>query len=333
LQGVADEVVQRVVVDGWALDVARLSFLPEGGGAHHWMAAAKGGGRWFVTCDDLDMKPWLGADRETVFDRLCAAYGTARELAEAGCAFVVAPIVAGSGACALRMDDRYCVSVFEYVDGRAGQWGRAMPASATEELVTMLTSLHRTSRSPAGLAHRGLDVPGRVAFEVALGELDRRWDGGPLSEPARIALRGHRDVIVAWLDDLRRLISRAEPMAGGAVVVTHGEPHPGNLMSTATGWRLVDWDTVALSTPERDVWMLDDADGRARDLYRRLTGTVLDPEVLAAYRLSWALSDLAAFTVRLHDAHGGDADDRRALDGMGAILSGREPLPYPTMAA
>ena len=38
--------------------------------------------------------------------------------------------------------------------------------------------------------------------------------------------------------------------------MTHGEPHAGNVMRTDEGRLLVDWDTVALAPPERDLWML-----------------------------------------------------------------------------
>jgi aminoglycoside phosphotransferase (APT) family kinase protein len=36
--------------------------------------------------------------------------------------------------------------------------------------------------------------------------------------------------------------------------LTHGEPHPGNVIGTDDGWLLVDWDTAAIAQPERDLW-------------------------------------------------------------------------------
>ena len=39
-------------------------------------------------------------------------------------------------------------------------------------------------------------------------------------------------------------------------VVTHGEPHPVNVMQTDAGRVLIDWDTVAIAPPERDLWMV-----------------------------------------------------------------------------
>jgi len=41
------------------------------------------------------------------------------------------------------------------------------------------------------------------------------------------------------------------------VLLTHGEPHRGNLIWTPNGLRLLDWDTVAVGFPERDLWMVN----------------------------------------------------------------------------
>lgn len=42
-------------------------------------------------------------------------------------------------------------------------------------------------------------------------------------------------------------------------VVTHGEPHPGNVIRTSHGLRIIDWTTVQMAPPERDLWMLTSA--------------------------------------------------------------------------
>ena len=55
------------------------------------------------------------------------------------------------------------------------------------------------------------------------------------------------------------------------LVVTHGEPHPGNLITTSSDVVVVDWDTVALSHPERDLWMIAGANEDVVTRYRDLT--------------------------------------------------------------
>jgi len=322
---VEEKTIATVVAHAWRLPLNDLRYFPEGGGAYHWFAGSDDGRRWFVTCDDLAIKPWLGADHDVVFDGLLAAYGAAIDLRAAGLSFVAAPVPTASGAPAARIDARHSVSLFEHVDGEPGQWGRPVAPATRTELVSMLGRMHQVTPAP-GLDRRGLDVPGRDALERALGELDRLWDGGPLSDAARHALAAHDEVIAGWLAALDRFTAALGD--GGAVVVTHGEPHPGNLIHTAGGLVLVDWDTVALARPERDLWMIADADGHVASTYGDLTGVTLDAEALAAYRLLWALADLAAFTTQLREEHRGDADGDRALTAVRSILAGREPAPY-----
>jgi spectinomycin phosphotransferase len=327
LERVEEKVIRNVVADGWGLSIGELRYVPEGGGAYHWTARGDGARRWFVTCDDLDTKPWLGSDRDAVFAGLLAAYAAAIALRATGLSFVAAPIATVCGAPAERIDERHSVSVFEYVDGEPGRWGAPVGSRECGELVTMMARLHRATPGAHHVPHRGLEVAGREGLEAALTELARPWDGGPLSELARRELAGHFDGVVRWLTELDRFAHELGA-TDGERVVTHGELHPGNLIRTGTGLVLVDWDTVALARPERDLWMIVDADGTVVSAYRDLTGVALDREALTAYRLLWALTDVAAFTLQLRGGHRRDADVERALTGLCSILDGREPRPY-----
>jgi spectinomycin phosphotransferase len=98
-------------------------------------------------------------------------------------------------------------------------------------------------------------------------------------------------------------------------VVTHGEPHPGNLLRLPGGYLLVDWDTVGLAVPERDLWLVatESAD-LAR--YAAATGRTPDPAALAFYRLRWYLDDVAAFAGQFRSPHGRTADTRQSWEGL-----------------
>jgi spectinomycin phosphotransferase len=322
------DVLARVVRREWRLVVGRLDYLPEGGGAYHWVAQATDGRRWFVTCDDLDTKAWLGTDRDAVFAGLLAAYGAAMDLRTAGVNFVVAPAPTRSDEPAIRVDDGHGLAVFPYVAGDPGRWGQAMAPDDRLRLVRLLAELHRSERMVApALPRRGLEVPGRQSLDAALQSLDRPWDGGPLSEAARRQLASHADDIAGWLASLDRFAAAVDSR-GSEAVITHGEPHPGNLIRTRDGFALVDWDTVAAARPERDLWMLDDSTGEARAAYQHLSGRALDPLALAGYRLLWALTDVAAFTLRLRSPHQQNSDAEHALSALRSTLTGKEPTPY-----
>jgi spectinomycin phosphotransferase len=327
LEHVTDDVIEETVTDAWGLIVDDLRYFPQGGGAYHWLAYTNDGQRWFVTCDDLDTKPWFGHEWDIVFGGLVASYGTAMKLREAGHSFVVAPVATRAGTPAQRIDDRFCVSVLEYVDGVPGDWGRPVTPAMREQLVAMLAALHRSTPAAGTPLRRRLAVPGRHDFDEAMGDLGQPWDGGPLSEMARYELITHAGLIGRWFDAFDRFATELAACDGDGVV-THGEPHPGNLIYSADGLKLIDWDTVAIARPERDLWMLAEIDPTVAARYHELTGIALEHHALAAYRLLWGLADLVGYTGQLRGEHRLDADAERAVVALRSILGGLEPAPY-----
>jgi hypothetical protein len=108
------------VAKGWAFDAETIDFAPVGFGSYHWVARDAAGTRAFVTVDDLDRKAWLGDTRESVFDGLSRAFGSAVALRDAGLGFVLAPILTSEGEAVRRIGPRHSIAVFPFVEGRAG---------------------------------------------------------------------------------------------------------------------------------------------------------------------------------------------------------------------
>jgi spectinomycin phosphotransferase len=321
---VSEDVIRAAIRHYWSLSVDELIYIPQGGGAYHWTVSTSHDQRWFVTCDDLDTKPWLGGGRDAVFAGLVSSYQTAIDLGASGSEFVVAPIVTLTGDAAARIDDRHSLSIFPYVEGTSGAWGRSVGPRALDDVVDLLARLHETTPPARLTARHRIEVPRRRELDAALSDLGSRWDAGPLSESARRELSTHRDLIVGWLSVLDQLT----PVHGDRMrVVTHGEPHPGNLIGTRDGLALIDWDTVALAPRERDLWMLQ-GHSAALGGYCVRTGAQLDSDVLEVYRNLWALTDIAAFTHQLRSGHRRDADTERALSGLRSVLERHEPAPY-----
>jgi spectinomycin phosphotransferase len=315
--------LQTILAREWRLADSELDYLPVGGGAYHW-AATSPAGRRFITVDDLDTKPWLGTDRDSAFAGLLGAYRTAHELwCGPARSVVVAPEPAGSGDCAYRICDRYSVAVFPFVAGEPGEWGDTVERAEKERLVSLLARLHAIA--PASARRHRLEVADRPRFEQLLTELDRPWNSGPFADAARQELADHSGLIADWFGRFDELAAQLGPFEP---VITHGEPHPGNLLRTADGIRLVDWDTVAVDRPERDLWMLEDGSGHATSVYEKLTGRVVDPNAITIYRLAWKLADLVAFTVQLYAPHDADPDTEKALWAVRTILAAQEPSPY-----
>ncbi|WP_232344297.1 phosphotransferase [Actinoplanes awajinensis] len=230
------------LLDGWGITAGELEYLPVGAGSYHWAA-----GPWFVKVDDL------GVDAPSrVFEDLRRSLTVALRL---GLACVVAPVVAVDGSVVHRLGDRFAVAVFPLVAGVAGEFG---PHRAEDlgEVARLLAQVHGATPAVVDLAPRAdLRLPGRGGLEEALRTVEVPWTGGPFAERARAVLRRHAGLVRDWLAEFDRLVAGVRGTSAGWVV-THGEPHPGNVLRTADGLRLIDWTTVQIAPPERDLWML-----------------------------------------------------------------------------
>jgi spectinomycin phosphotransferase len=308
---------------GWGFDLEAAHYAPVGAGSYHWLVRDRAGERGFVTVDDLDHKSWLGDDRERTFAGLRRAFDTAAALRHSGLGFVVAPTAARDGETVLRVAPRYALALFPFVDGESSEWGRHESPEERAALVALLAELHEATPAVASVAHSvGLELPGRQLLEAALRELKGPWTGGPFSEPAREALASHAS-------DVTDLVGLADRLAaevagrGKSWVVTHGEPHSGNVMRIGATRLLVDWDTVALAPPERDLWMVvESADDAA--IYSDATGRQVDDDAVTFFRLTWDLKDLAEHLGVLRSPHPESEDTQRAFDGLVNCVTSRD---------
>ena len=272
-----------------------------------------------MTADDLESKPWLGAGADDTFAGLRQAFDTAARLREqAGLEFVLSPLRTRDGEAALRLDRRYALSLTPYREGRSGSFYERPSGAELVALVAMLARLHAATAVVAGRAlRRGYDVPDRRALEAALADCGAPWSSGPFGEPARRRVESNRRGIEADLAEHARLAAEVESRS--AEVITHGEPHPGNLIRADGRLLLIDWDTVSLAPPERDLWLLRDRPAVSR-LYEAETGRAVDPAALRLFELAWRLTDLASFVGMLRAPHGRTEDIEHAYAAVVTLL-------------
>jgi spectinomycin phosphotransferase/16S rRNA (guanine(1405)-N(7))-methyltransferase len=310
---------------GWDIAVDSVDYVALGWGSHHWAARGSGDTRWFVTVDELDLRR-VGTDEPVAaaFDRLAAALTTARVLHESGATWVVAPLRARSGEALVFLEPRFSVAVFPYVDGERYSWGDFETPEHRCGVLDLVVALH-TAPAAARAPARADDfvVPSRDAVEAAAagGGLP---DCGPYAERTAALLAEHADQV-------HRLLSRYDGLVAATrsgpdrTVLTHGEPHRANTIRTTAGWVLIDWDTVLLAPPERDLWSLDPGDGSVLAAYARATGTQPAREVLDLYRVRWDVNDLAAYVARFSSAHADTPDDVESWEQLVSLMAR---LPY-----
>jgi spectinomycin phosphotransferase len=179
---------------------------------------------------------------------------TVTALHRAGLEFAVAPVPTAGGQALAPLGAGHAVAVFPYVDGAAGDFGDRLPEGDRLAIIGILARLHGATPLARRTALARSPTPAsRPALEAALGELGQPWSGGPYSEPARRLLARHAARLGRALARLDELVRAAA--GSGPPVITHGEPHPGNIMRGGGSLLLIDWDTAGLALPERDLWL------------------------------------------------------------------------------
>jgi len=315
--------VIALLAEGWGLEVDAAEYSAVGAGSYHWVVTERDGGRRFVTVDDLDSKPWLKDKPESLFEGLRRAYQTAIALRDSGLGFVVGPITTASGEALRRVGQRFTIALFPFVDGQTGRFGEYDKAGRVA-VVKMLAQLHQASPAVASAAgSASLGLPGRRQIEAGLQELDQQWLGGPFSEPARQVLAGRSSYVAELLALADRLAAEVRGR-GSSWVITHGEPHAANVMRTGESRLLVDWDTVALAPPERDLWLVLGDDHDEATIYADATGHEVDKAALDFFRLTWDLKDLATYLDVLRAPHRDNEDTARALQGVKNCVASRD---------
>ena len=295
---ISDSDVAAALDRHWALAARDMSYLSVGFGGYHWRAVDQTGSRWFVTVSDL-ASPWV--------PDLPAAMQTAAWLAtQARLGFVVAPVPTRAGRVVGSVDSRHALTLFPYLDAAPSSFEDPIDDGDRAAIIDMLARLHTAIPDGIQVPTRPLELGTRPAIDQALGSLGVPWTGGPYAEPGR-------DLLARYERPLRQAFARFDGLldrvrkAGGPYVITHGEPHPGNLLRTRAGLCLVDWDMTALARPERDLWWVISGDQDAAR-YSWRTGWTVNQDALALYRLRWALDDIAGFLSQIRGPHQRTAD-------------------------
>jgi spectinomycin phosphotransferase/16S rRNA (guanine(1405)-N(7))-methyltransferase len=319
-EDLADAEVAAALIWGWDLDVEGIEHAPVGFVSHHWWVRDASGRRWFATADDLrTRRRHHDEPLDAPFARLRAALATAASLHGAGLRWVVAPVRSDDGSVVLRLHESFALALHPGVEGETFGWGLYEDAAHRDAVVDRLVELHAMEGCRDDVMEDDLTVPLADELRTHLDDPGPRWGAGPFAADAWEMVRDHADTVRALLDRYDALVAGADRTR---FVLTHGEPHRGNTMVTPDdGVVLVDWDTVLLAPPERDLWRVVGEDPAIRGRYEGRTGVALDDALLEAHALRWDLADVAVYVRDLHAPHVDDEDTRTAWAGLRAAVT------------
>ncbi|MGW7687175.1 phosphotransferase enzyme family protein [Kribbella sp. NPDC054772] len=255
-------------------------------------------------------------------DAIVAAVWAAKELADGGYEFVVAPLPDRTGQLVREVLPGWLLMVLPYLQGWStpdGQWDD--PAERAQ-IAEILGRLH-TATPPKNLQRWDFAVPGRDALLVALTELDRPWSSGPYAEPTRLRLAGalgHLHERLAYYDALVREVHASDD----PWVVTHGQPHSANVVRTADGrMHLIDWDTVQLAPRERDLAAVMGESTDALPAYQAEAGPVSPSSAaLELFDVWWSLAEIASYVQLFRVPHADSQDSNESWRNLTMYVPG-----------
>lgn len=294
--GLGEDAVLDLVRQHWLPDATTAVHLPLGFGGWHWQVDLGYRPTLFATYD----LPTAARPRAVLDD----AYAATADLAFALDA-VVAPLPSTALTPTVDVPGHPGVlSCTPWVHGDPGRYGEPMTEHQAESTARTLARLHRAS-PPRRLPTWRTAVPPDLSARLA-----RRSTGdGPFGAAARALLDTHLDAVLADVEEHARLLAQTEATRE-RWVVTHGEPHRGNQLDTPQRTLLVDWESVRLAPPERDLrWLPAPAAAGA------------DPTALRLLDLEWRLDAVTQYTALFAGPHDGGPDDEIALAGLRDALA------------
>jgi spectinomycin phosphotransferase len=307
---IADAQVASTLRRHWRIDITDVRYASVGYGAYHWTAIDAAGARWFATVA-------RAASPDDVAD-LRATLECASELANAGLDFIVAPVRAATGEVAVPAESAYVISLFPFIDGLPLRFGDILTAADRLAVAEMLAALHTAPAPTNPVPIRSLNPRSRRQLDISLRERGRPWRGGPYAEAARALVTKRAAGLEAALAAFDELV--AEVAAASPLVLTHGEPHPGNVIRRGASFQLLDWDTAGLAPAERDLWWILSDTGAEAARYAELTGRAVSEPAVDLYRRRWDLDDVGLFLAEFRAEHRQDQDTEVGWAGLVAAV-------------
>ncbi len=309
--------IRVALAEHWGLAAWGVRYAPLGFGSHHWIVERSDGEpAWFVTADRL-------ADGNA-FETLNATAAATFELAEQGLEFVLAGLADRAGRLVVPLDGSWAMQVYPYVIGQASGFGRWEDPGERHQIATLLRRLH-DAIPPPSLPRWDSAIPQRDALTAAFDDLGRPWSTGPYADAVRGLLAERRAAVERRLARYDALVNSVESTSA-LWVVSHGEPHAGNVIRTDGAMLLIDWDTVRRVPKERDlVNAFDDGttdlqNTDAIEAYQHTAGRVtLHEESVQLFRLWWGLAEICAYAAHFRGPQ---------RDGEDVRLSWRAVLQY-----
>jgi spectinomycin phosphotransferase len=306
-----DSVIIAAVQDQFTIHLQSLEFLPVGEGAWAYKGADNEQNKWFIKLCRLNTSN--------------VARVTSHLHNELGLSFVLSPILPESQTDTPKVNDNY-LSIYPFIEGETLNYD-ALNKDYLTEIARDLRKLHSAT------------LPQAIQALLLKETFDKYQDSASeLMERAKNytgndkLLEHLRDFIASRWSSIDRILVNGRRISDYSkqhtyeFVVCHADIHPFNVIKTASGLVMIDWDGVMLAPRERDLVFYDSAIRTESDFHQAYgLDYQADSNLISYYNYEWVLQEYTDYAQRLFDVNLNEEVREYALkEFVGLFGSGEE---------
>ena len=221
---------------------------------------------------------------------------------------VVAPILTNGGdwTCRFQADlsSYYLVALFPFIDGisRWQLWQKDQDFSGDQlrSVAQMIAHLHAITVDYPVIPKEDFTRPFCSGIQKIYQDINTFSPTHSYHQLLIDALKQEQSLVTSLISRFEDLVQYAQSGIK-TTVITHGDPTSGNLVWNRGGIYLIDWDNMALGTPERDLTTFT---GERFDLFlsvylRHFQTDTLDLKLFSYYIHEWVLQEIYEFSERM----------------------------------
>ncbi len=220
--------------------------------------------------------------------------------ARAGIVNIAHPIPTSNGQMRIQIRD-FQIALFDWIPGRTAQEHK-LTDTQLERLGEFLAKIHQSKTIIGEYSVReNFAIPFKDRLVAILSDMSEiAGDSTKYKTKLELFIEPHRQKFTRELETLDKLQRQVKTM-NLEFVNCHGEPSPGNILSSNDGQiHLLDWDEPIFAPKEKDLLFFKDNVEPVMKGYSLFSSdTVIDQDVLEFYGHLWNLGEIAYYGSKL----------------------------------
>jgi len=297
--------LKKVIQENFGISVISLTLVPKWETARACIVETSKHANFFLKIYSDDSVP-------------DSAFRFAHDLyAKAGITNITHPVATNNGQMRTQIGD-FHIALFDLISGTTAEQ-HELTVRQLERLGELLARIHQSKTMIGEYSVRErFEIPFRDRLVAIFNDMSKiSGNSTKYKTQLKFFLEPHRQKFMEELETLR-VLQRKVRRKNLEFVNCHGEPSPGNILSSNDGEiYLLDWDDPIFAPKEKDLLFFKDNIGPVMKGYSVFSqDTVIDQDVLEFYGHLWNLGEIAYYGGKILFENHSDEQNRIWLDNL-----------------